>query len=568
MWRILWVFDYFFFLPPSFLCPVLVVFCLRMSNIVCCESCDCSTSEIFLGHSVCASCRENDPSWVLVTKGRARRWYLLQSPDFEPFECKILPNPYNKHYAPMKQFCMRDISIAVFRRWGTKEKLEEAKLRVKVAHDRVEWERKQAWFRAIDDIFRPMGPFMKSLPLPRLPVVSPFFASSNAKVSFEDAVILEPTVDIWTQNLDLILHCTNCVHQFDGYFARELQSRAPACVEENGKTVWRDRRKIGHFCAALTEDNSSCVVLLYTHFENRKAGSDLVVFQRDAFDLALRRVFKVLQSQLPKGLTIGKLRIGGRLDGLGARSRVGANEEVIEETLRSVCSDVGCRFHLYATSSNTSASRNFSGFPAIAPALPPLPPATLESISVERQHTGDDSVHEGFAEVDDACSDEESMRHDESSSSEPDVNSFAGQSSKTQDVESAACSSCSVSNAITGASEVHSEKITYSEPSVPPFQSPDLPSQKELARNRILADNGLTSDEKDSLIGLLYIPGSQFEIGVLAVGSLRNLVTVHQQHGLPTNDSEVSGQSRSHNVADNDSHNNPPKPPSKRRRSS
>ncbi|XP_068739961.1 uncharacterized protein [Montipora capricornis] len=238
-----------------------------------------------------------------LSKGVAKRKYLLQDNDLEGVRFELKDNPVNRSYVPMKMFRVSDVESVAVRKWGSMKKLEaeqeKRKQKNSMLDRKIEEEKRHFWDQ--EEIFEPLKYFMQKIELP-VERVSSYFKVSSGK---EDNLL----------DCNIILCVWDCLHNVPSDFAaREILKKFPEARHADKQTPYNERRKMGHFSWAKSKSLDKTVVNLYVVHKWKNSSNQqryALSLNFDAFAVALLRFSSLVSNTLtkdsrqPSSVTIG-----------------------------------------------------------------------------------------------------------------------------------------------------------------------------------------------------------------------------------------------------------------------
>ncbi|KAJ7378884.1 hypothetical protein OS493_019575 [Desmophyllum pertusum] len=151
---------------------------------------------------------DKEPGKETVSKGIAKRKYLLIDDDLEGLDFTLKDNPVNKSYAPMKLFKLSEVESVAITKWGSMEKLEgEQEKRMQQTSEfenRKEEEKRHFW--DCEEFFEPLKHFMVNMALPAERVSSYFKDKSDSSTQ-----VTSGSIDSLLE-CDIILCFCDCLH--------------------------------------------------------------------------------------------------------------------------------------------------------------------------------------------------------------------------------------------------------------------------------------------------------------------------------------------------------------------
>lgn len=122
-------------------------------------------------------------------------------------------------------------------------------------------------------------------------------------------------------DVNVIAHCCNCFHTMGAGVAKAIAKAFPEALEEDRKTLYGDKHKLGQYSVAHTKHGS-----IYNLYGQYRYGRDKQHLDYEALRYSL---IEMSASLYPSGVKIGLPRLGCNLAG-GDWSIV---KGIIEETL-------------------------------------------------------------------------------------------------------------------------------------------------------------------------------------------------------------------------------------------
>ncbi|PFX28118.1 uncharacterized protein LOC111326621 [Stylophora pistillata] len=224
----------------------------------------------------------------VVSKGLAKRKYLLEDKDLEGLEFKLKDNPVNKSYAPMKIFKLSEVESVAISKWESMEKLEaeleKRRQQGSKLAERKEEEKRHFWNS--EELYEPLKPFMENIELPSERVSSYFKDKRDRKQANE-------SIDSLLE-CDVILCFCDCLHSIPpDSVARQLLKNFPEARQVDRKTPYNERRKMGHFSWTSSASSEKTIVNLYVVHKwkgvsRRQESSSMISF--DALAICLKRL--------------------------------------------------------------------------------------------------------------------------------------------------------------------------------------------------------------------------------------------------------------------------------------